>query len=733
MAEDVSTTVLGCVLDVSGSMREALDLDHLTEDTTERLWAVLRAALKIAQAEEARNPNAYIFVGLFGLDEAGGCPPTLDLCSVIDALLTDRENELSGHDRLVSLAKARKRHRIEKQIRNKLSDAQARICWLQMRNDEALLEQFLGLIPEDVMPEVQHESKDTQTREHRFVFHDVVRQALRPSQAIAANNTATSPVGSLLHMVAGNAAKEVVRPVYEVAKAGIDYAYDVVEDYAVDMSSALKLAHRTCKRWLAGFHDFHACRVAKAVQLLQHLQEQRRSEREQPNKQQHGSDTWFETLREYMYGETPMKTALEKSKDAFQRYPNTSQRTLLKQTYGIIIAGVYLTSKRSIDSTCLWDKPEDSWDSGQRYLFEMASTTSCMQTPIPALASLGWTVPSSGQCALFVIICSTDMLNQFCSTLLSMRFGLADMILEITNRILHDEYVTIKQDRPLRNPSNQKRSETCYAHAAAAVIRMALLRIIAWRGGTVRLSSIRNNILKKFPGDTGGWSTQLVLTEAIKWYKPLCFNEVTPDGARQAVLHRRPVLTTFNLSSEGWDKFEEFFKEDSPTRNLVLSLEDMASQRSKKPDKVGHAVVLTGCDPNSLTFLNSWGQNFGNSGSFKVENHKVLETQGQLFPVRFYDVFWFEEDLVASETTAFKVTMDEKIQTIIADFPSLLNLEIRCPNCKQNASIAWLSGDLRQAKCRLCHGQFTPEVAHVLQALYVDENQRQMFTCSQVQ
>src|SRR4051812_37082459 len=97
-----ATSVVGCLLDVSGSMRAALEAGRATpnEPGTERLRAVLRAALKVAQAEQRHDPGALVFVGAFGLRTDEGCPPTIDLVgAAADAILGDSgQPHASGHD-----------------------------------------------------------------------------------------------------------------------------------------------------------------------------------------------------------------------------------------------------------------------------------------------------------------------------------------------------------------------------------------------------------------------------------------------------------------------------------------------------------------------------------------------------------------------------------------------------------------------------------------------------------
>ncbi len=59
---------------------------------------------------------------------------------------------------------------------------------------------------------------------------------------------------------------------------------------------------------------------------------------------------------------------------------------------------------------------------------------------------------------------------------------------------------------------------------------------------------------------------------------------------------------------------------------------------------------MVGCSPRSLTFLNSWGGDWGDNGSFSVEDHTVLQRDGPSgpTPARFYDVYWLKSELTGS-------------------------------------------------------------------------------------
>jgi len=45
--------------------------------------------------------------------------------------------------------------------------------------------------------------------------------------------------------------------------------------------------------------------------------------------------------------------------------------------------------------------------------------------------------------------------------------------------------------------------------------------------------------------------------------------------------------------------------------------------------------------------MNSWGQNWGDGGFFRVKDHTVLG-------IKFFDIFWTEDDLKSSEIKAYE-------------------------------------------------------------------------------
>lgn len=293
-------------------------------------------------------------------------------------------------------------------------------------------------------------------------------------------------------------------------------------------------------------------------------------------------------------------------------------------------------------------------------------------------------------------------------------------ILQVLGRVELDAYINNSHVRTRQNPLNQGHSATCYAHAIAGVVHLALVRIVGREGGHPTVPDIRNRILQRFPPECGGRNSEEVLKDAVSWYRPLRFRRVDEEGARMAVIRRRPVLTTFRLSKEGWRKFCTHFDFQVRTAKPVLTPEAMASCRSFK-DGGGHAVVMVGCRPRSLTFLNSWGRDWGDNGTFSVQESTVLQRHdwlGRSTPVQFYDVYWVESDLTEGERQAFRAKADESLRARARQVPGVLELEARCPHCHCNSSVAEFRGNVRRTVCPRCQKSFAPEPEYLVQALH---------------
>ena len=702
MPDQSPAKLVGCLVDVSASMKEALESGRSEEGAGDRLRAVLRATLKVAQAEQRHNTNAFVFVGAFGLN-VENCPDVVDLCGVIDALLVGHNSNKTGRELLIELAKGKDLGYIAKFIKDKFSDDEARIIHAFLQRHPHRVDEFVKAIPS----------------EGKIHF-------LHTGSRVMEGTTGSLPLGlPFLTEYATVLAKSF-------------------EDGVVDRSEGMKLAHSMREEWWKEFSHFVPRPVDNVVHLLQRLEEHSKD-----NGNGDGGNTGkveksrdrnlLDTLRPYMYGGTPMRETLKKSLLVFRKHANAKQQVLVLVSDGmstdgdplpiarelkktVSLATVYLTGDQETPRRRLYDRKVKGWNIGQGNLFSMASAVSTDEHPIPVFTSMGWEISSSGECALYTIVSSAALLDEFCSMLLSARFGSADVLLDIVGRVDMDKIVNTAHGDTCKHGTTQKGLPTCYAHATATALHMSLVRIVGREGGYPSFDNILKDIKDRFPPGPNGRAVAEVLKEAITWYRPLRFQKVDEDGARQAVLRRRPVLATFRLSHTGWATFYRHFGSEA-TCKTVLERDQMAQHRSP-PDSGGHAVVLTKCAPGSLTFLNSWGRSWAEGGSFSVQDHTVLELDGASGTganMCFYDIYWYESDLTAGERQAYNAKVDKALRDRLDNHrSSILELEVRCPRCCKMAPIAQYTGSIRKAVCpfKQCGRSFVPEPEHLIKALY---------------
>lgn len=583
-------------------------------------------------------------MGLFGLDSQAdpGCPTQIDLCSVIKALVGVPSDHRSGHDLLVSLAKRNNRSHIENSIRTKLTDDEARFLFIHLHQTgrESRLEKFIASIAADeTIKRWGNQVRETvisSTTAAAFILSGStsrVNHPMRLQYHLVAGLTdrppeppRTNPSSTLLGQIAASIENTGVK-VGEIAGSLVDAAVHANVSLAVEKSAALKLTRDICNNCLKDFTTFIPRPTNEIIELLERFQE-----RINGNAGSGPDDVpkpqFLDTLQRYLYGMTPMKQSLNEALKVFHQAdqftdgkhilllisdgmstdgnPLTIFDEALHKSSNISVATVFLTDDRHAAQRRIYDKPLDTWENdGRATLFGMASKVSAAAHPIPVLTTLGWQIPSSGEAALFAIVCSATALEEICSMMVSVRFESADELLDVLGHWNLDEYVEYEHERTINTPSKQL-GPTCYAHAAAAVIYMALHRIVGRVEGYPTIRDIRTRILARFPSYPPGFRFEdmlAVLMEgdrnpdtADQWigYRPLRIQEVDETGARNAVLRRRPVIATFTLSEEGWKFFGSYFKK-SENRKGILGHEHMNKYHSQPPLKQGHAVVLVRC------------------------------------------------------------------------------------------------------------------------------------------
>jgi len=198
----------------------------------------------------------------------------------------------------------------------------------------------------------------------------------------------------------------------------------------------------------------------------------------------------------------------------------------------------------------------------------------------------------------------------------------------------------VHSQRDFANSMHHKHSGTCYAHAAATVVRAAERRIVGRKLEEHHMMVQR--LVDKY--GTKGHSVKPILEEECSPRKLQC-REVDTTGAAQAVDLGRAILLSFELTDAQWTEFSAFFNR---APSATLDSEFLSDSLGGKFG--GHAVVIVGQDGNSWKIKNSWGDDFADGGYFQMSKSLVLNCN----PL-FFDVFWYEHDLTKDDLVAYEL------------------------------------------------------------------------------
>jgi hypothetical protein len=302
----------------------------------------------------------------------------------------------------------------------------------------------------------------------------------------------------------------------------------------------------------------------------------------------------------------------------------------------------------------------------------------------------------------------------------------------VVARVNYEKYINAFNDK--LSPQRQE-SGTCYANATATVIHISLSKIFSREVDD--FFTIRKNIITKY-GYHGG-NCERVLTDFCSKEKyNLKFKKVSEEEAKIAVDAKRPQIFVFALYDDEWETFSQFFKdhpcgilkkehfktnEKKSVKNSWLNLFDVfednqgilqykhLKEEDRKRKLGGHAVVLMKSEKDHLYLMNSWGDNWGDKGYFRIENADVLNLSYSTF---FYDVYWTSDMLSEEEISNFDKETLRKFRELQAKLPNGgVPVPYKCPLCKKICAVNQIFGDLKKAKCPICGDYFTPKLQDV--------------------
>ena len=244
---------------------------------------------------------------------------------------------------------------------------------------------------------------------------------------------------------------------------------------------------------------------------------------------------------------------------------------------------------------------------------------------------------------------------------------------------------------------DQGKDGTCYAFACAAVLHMAMKRIHGRDGGHPEFEELKEEMIREHGKD--GADTKNVLEKICPKYRLKC-RKVSINRAKKAISKKRPVVARYRLTKNERNAFKKFYKAN-PTGILTQKQLDVRKRPAQCSDLKGHAVVLTSYNSECLTFMNSWGDKFGDSGFFRVENAKVLGEQ-----LEFFDVYWKLNELSEEEKERYRKSDSEAATKLFELLKGLKHAKYKCPGCGQESLVTEFSGTLSKVRCPKCPCEF---------------------------
>ena len=299
----------------------------------------------------------------------------------------------------------------------------------------------------------------------------------------------------------------------------------------------------------------------------------------------------IDLFTKYIYGSTPLYTALNISFDNFKKQSSNNNNKFLfiisdgelndiKKNFDYIgeirkkatdnnvtVISIFLTKNNIPKVQTFYDEVQTHFTGGSKDLFLMSSTLTYEHQIIKFFINRGWNIPNSGECKLFIEINNSQNLNDFIDLMneaigelnyknnaesIENPYSLANLL--ASTEVSYYVNSNINQNKA----QNQGETKTCYANAVATTICLASARV--WGRETLKFFDVREKLINKFGKE--GANIYKVLNEVSLYrlkYKTLDEEE----DARKAIINTRPCLATFKLNGIQAQNFKEYFKKKS--------------------------------------------------------------------------------------------------------------------------------------------------------------------------
>ena len=419
----------------------------------------------------------------------------------------------------------------------------------------------------------------------------------------------------------------------------------------------------------------------------------------------------LERIEPYIYGRTPFFRAIREAMALFQHSKFSDHKKLLfilsdgdptdGQTISravftaadVTVVSCFITDSTQIDPKRLFSKGDPDWDPSAQLMFSLSSKLSTQSLPRTMFVKRDWTIDiTNNETRLFLQVNHPENLREACQVARNV-VCCQDVLSDLLSSVDLDIYINQKLEG--YDAKEKQERSTCYANAAATVLHLSMVRILGREGGYPDFYKLREEFVNRF-GRVGA-NTFHVLQKMCPKYRLQC-KQVGLKGAMEAITSSRPVVATFWLTKSEWGIFGNFFR-SKPKGILTKNEINVKGRHSDDHTDGGHAVVLTSFDSECLRLLNSWGEEWGDMGFFRVQNAEVLGLE-------FIDVFWETEHLTEEEKNSYEKHGSVVATWLIHKLPSLQRAEFKCPKCSKISPVMEFTGTLSCAKCPKCRKEF---------------------------
>lgn len=281
----------------------------------------------------------------------------------------------------------------------------------------------------------------------------------------------------------------------------------------------------------------------------------------------------------------------------------------------------------------------------------------------------------------------------------------ADSLSELLATVDLDMYISQKTS-DLKAEEQIINQKTCYAFASAAVLHLAIQRVHGpdSEDEYPDFYMLKDEMIAAHGVD--GYDTGDALNNICPKYG-FKLNKIDKIWeAKKAVVEKRPLVATFGLTKAEMNYFRRYFKADKSailTRKELDDIKQRGNPTSNEPlDR--HAVVFTSFTSKCLIFMNSWGEDWGKYGFFRVENPTVLGDE-----VKFFDVLWDIDNATEGEKEYYRKHGAEAAAKLMKSLKGLQHAKYTCPECKESSLVTEFEGNFSSARCPslTCRNEFS--------------------------